>query len=65
MDDADRAQERMELEMKTVLASHYLKCATSAHFCVDCDERIPEARRQAYRGCQRCVECQEEAERGR
>jgi phage/conjugal plasmid C-4 type zinc finger TraR family protein len=30
----------------------------SAHICIDCDEPIPQARREAYPGLQRCVECQ-------
>ncbi|NCC91706.1 MAG: TraR/DksA family transcriptional regulator [Opitutae bacterium] len=30
--------------------------------CTDCDEPIPEARRLAVPGCQRCRECQEEYE---
>ncbi|CAM3622548.1 DksA/TraR family C4-type zinc finger protein [Parendozoicomonas haliclonae] len=30
----------------------------SAEFCVDCDEPIPEARRRALPGVQRCLKCQ-------
>jgi len=30
--------------------------------CEDCDEPIPEARRQAVPGCTRCVTCQTEHE---
>lgn len=30
--------------------------------CEDCDEEIPEARRQAVPGVRRCVRCQEEAD---
>ena len=30
----------------------------SAKFCIDCDEPIPEARRQYIQGVQRCVVCQ-------
>ncbi len=31
-------------------------------FCEDCEEEIPEARRQAVPGVRRCVACQEEAD---
>jgi phage/conjugal plasmid C-4 type zinc finger TraR family protein len=32
--------------------------------CEDCGDDIPQARRQAIRGCTRCVWCQELAEKG-
>ena len=32
--------------------------ADSALECIDCDTQIPEARRWAVPGCQRCVECE-------
>lgn len=32
--------------------------ADSAEQCVDCGGLIPQARREAYPGSQRCVECQ-------
>lgn len=35
----------------------------SATECVECGDLIPEARRQACPGCQRCVCCQTEYER--
>lgn len=35
----------------------------SAEYCEDCGDEIPEARRQAVKGCQKCVFCQEKAER--
>jgi phage/conjugal plasmid C-4 type zinc finger TraR family protein len=31
--------------------------------CVDCGEKIPEARKAAYPPCIRCAECQEDWER--
>ena len=37
--------------------------AESAEYCEDCGDEIPEARRLAVPGCQRCVFCQEKAER--
>ncbi|MCW9448288.1 TraR/DksA C4-type zinc finger protein [Klebsiella michiganensis] len=36
--------------------------AVSATHCVDCGEGIPERRREAVAGCQRCADCQEESE---
>jgi len=30
--------------------------------CVDCETEIPPARRAAYPGCIRCVQCQEKRE---
>ena len=35
----------------------------SAEFCQDCGDEIPQARRDAVLGCQRCVFCQEIYER--
>lgn len=35
----------------------------SALLCVECDEPIPEARRQAVPGVQLCLECQAERDR--
>lgn len=32
-------------------------------FCVDCDERIPDKRRDAQPGCCRCVKCQSALEK--
>lgn len=31
----------------------------SEYFCVDCDNEIPEQRRQAIKGVIRCVHCQD------
>ena len=37
----------------------------SADYCEDCGDEIPEARKLAVPGVQRCVFCQEQLERGR
>lgn len=37
----------------------------SAKFCAECDEPIPEARRQALPGVKLCVECQGGLDRSR
>lgn len=31
---------------------------TGPHYCTDCDDPIPQARREAIRGCERCADCQ-------
>ncbi|MGL5224444.1 MAG: TraR/DksA C4-type zinc finger protein [Aeromonas sp.] len=31
---------------------------TGPHYCTDCDAPIPQARREAVRGCERCADCQ-------
>ena len=66
-DDVDRAQEREEEMRQDALAersraSQQLSAGDSAEFCEDCGDAIPEARRQAFHGCTRCVECQGFAE---
>nr|WP_270804574.1 TraR/DksA C4-type zinc finger protein [Aeromonas sp. QDB66] len=35
---------------------------TGPHYCIDCDDPIPQARREAIRGCERCTDCQTLAE---
>ena len=37
----------------------------SAEFCAECDEPIPEARRQAIPGVQLCVDCQSGRDKAR
>lgn len=66
MDQFDRAQE---------LDAHYLRQALeeasrnrprgeARSHCLDCGRKIPEARRQAVPGCERCVACAGAAEQG-
>ncbi|MFM5138425.1 TraR/DksA C4-type zinc finger protein [Aeromonas rivipollensis] len=35
---------------------------TGPHYCIDCDDPIPQERREANRGCERCTDCQTLAE---
>ncbi len=44
-------------------ARRTLRTGESLTHCEDCDEPIPEARRQAVPGVRRCVACQAEADR--
>ncbi len=31
---------------------------TGPHYCIDCADPIPQERREAIRGCERCTDCQ-------
>lgn len=53
-DDALRDQQRR--------ASQRRRAAASAETCTDCDDPIPEGRRQAVPGCELCVSCQRRSE---
>lgn len=46
------ALQRMRLRSGTMAA------AESAEFCAECDEEIPQARREAIPGVQFCIDCQ-------
>lgn len=59
----DQANELEELQREAAIARHRINhAAVSATHCSDCGDEIPERRRDAVAGCQRCAECQEEAE---
>ena len=59
-DDMDKAQAINEQFLDGVLADHRHRKpkGESRLDCIDCEERIPEARRLAAPGCQRCIGCQ-------
>lgn len=64
-DPIDHAQELEERQRDTALRRQATRAglagktmADSAKGCQDCDQPIPEARRWAVPGCQRCVKCQ-------
>ncbi|HIH9860963.1 TPA: TraR/DksA family transcriptional regulator [Klebsiella pneumoniae] len=63
----DQANELEELQREAAIARHRINhAAESSTHCCDCDDEIPERRRDAVAGCQRCAECQEvEEERGK
>lgn len=60
MDDIDRGQERDQQFLERALAAHVTNriAGISATHCEECEEPIPEARRQAVPGCTRCITCQ-------
>lgn len=73
-DPIDRAQELEERQRDTALRRQATRAglagktmADSASACQDCGDPIPEARRFAVPGCQRCVCCQSvtEQQKGR
>lgn len=59
----DQANELEELQRENAIAKYRINhSAVSATHCGDCGEEIPEQRREAVAGCQRCADCQNEEE---
>lgn len=59
----DAASELEEMLREQAIAAHRIDhSAVSATHCVECDEAIPQARREAVPGCRTCASCQEEIE---
>lgn len=68
-DEIDAAQRVNELHQCDALAGHHRRVGEirSRHertHCAECGEEIPVRRRAAVPGCQLCVGCQSEIERG-
>ena len=65
MDDADRAdsliEDAMQIGINKIRVS--MPTGTSATECEDCEEPIPDLRRNASPGCTKCITCQTLAER--
>jgi len=65
VDECDRASEA-ETKFREQALRAARPCGGSvscgAATCIDCGEKIPEARRKAVPGCIRCAPCQEEFE---
>lgn len=61
----DRAQELEQRQRAEAIAkfSEKIETGDGLSHCEDCGEPIPEARRNAVRGCTRCVQCQTDAEK--
>ena len=60
MDEMDLAQEINERHLEESIQAQRDKLPrgeSNAH-CEDCQEPIPEARREAVPGCRRCIDCQ-------
>jgi len=66
-DFADQAAEQEAMQLASALAVQARRTphGTAAEFCVDCGDRIPELRRRAVPGTDRCIDCAERFEKGR
>jgi phage/conjugal plasmid C-4 type zinc finger TraR family protein len=69
MDFLDRASEQEIKNNQMALDNHFkakqIKLIKSAENCIECGDEIPEARREASKGCQYCINCQVLAEQGK
>ncbi len=63
-DIVDRAQETVALDLavSVVNARAAVADGPGREFCLNCEEPIPQARREAAPGCQLCIQCQRESE---
>ncbi|MEQ3423055.1 TraR/DksA family transcriptional regulator [Citrobacter braakii] len=58
MDIIDNASTLEDLHREAALSMHRLNhSAVSATHCVECGDKLLDARRKAYPGCTMCVEC--------
>ena len=69
-DISDLASDQEELDRACALRAQQNRAglvgktaADSATECVDCDEPIPQNRREAMPGCSLCIECQKQREK--
>ena len=66
MDIIDRASELEEAAREAAIANaRKQQCLPGSPDCIDCGEEIPAARRAANPHAQRCIICQNNAERRR
>lgn len=63
MDDLDFASEHEQRRTDALVARRVRYAGVSRCLCIDCDEPIPEARRNAIPGVERCCPCQDLYER--
>lgn len=67
----DAVNEQIEISTAEAIARARARAArpegatVSAEFCAECDEPIPQARRDAIPGVQRCVSCQSGRDKAR
>ena len=67
-DFADDASQMSEVYLASALAARSAMstiATVSLTECEDCGDEIPHKRRIAVPGCTRCLECQQEFERGK
>ncbi|ENZ1941741.1 TraR/DksA family transcriptional regulator [Citrobacter portucalensis] len=59
----DTANELIERNLAETIKAHRLNhSAVSATHCIECGDKLLDARRKAYPGCTMCVECQSNME---
>ena len=52
------AQEREETERQAAIEARVRYTGESREICIDCEDPIPEWRRQAIPGVERCTDCE-------
>lgn len=62
MDDADRSEKRREAEINNLIINRVTYEGESAEHCEDCQDPIPEQRRELIPGVVLCVPCAEAQE---
>jgi len=62
MDEGDVAKAFQDETIDRALANRTRHEGIGREICIDCKDPIPEARRKAVPGCDRCVQCQGEFE---
>ena len=62
-DEADLANDKADAERdRLVGAARGVWTGVSERYCFTCGVEIPEARREAVKGCKHCVDCQQQYE---
>lgn len=61
-DVIDQANDYAEVMLSNKIASRVVFVGVSATNCAECECEIPRPRREAVKGCQLCVDCQQIAE---
>lgn len=56
-DELERLAEISEQQLAARIHAARIS-GTGPHHCIDCDDPIPQERREAIRGCERCTDCQ-------
>lgn len=61
-DNIEKGTETSDLFLKASLSKRVIYTGVSAVNCIECDEEIPEKRRQSIKGCKHCTDCASELE---
>lgn len=59
MDVIDKANQRASEDLARALQRRHQFQGASATHCIECDEPIPDQRRELLPGVQRCIDCQQ------